>query len=143
VVAALVAAGLNVGRYGFLPAAPHTDLWRGRVQFYRPDMALAREHAIIMNAVSHNIILPPPNVFSMTGGFLVAVTTAICVSLVNVMVIARDMSWLATVGTDPAARMEAILSVTYEVIFIMAVMPRPGGQPDHFLFPQPEASVPE
>jgi sigma-B regulation protein RsbU (phosphoserine phosphatase) len=123
---ALVAAGLNVGRFGF-PAGSALSLVFGVVVFsffVALDMALAREHAIIVNAVSHNIILPPPKrLFSMTRRFsLVAVTTAICVSLVNVLVIARDMSWLTTVGTDPAARMDAILSVTYEVMFIMAVM---------------------
>src|SRR5512143_3976489 len=125
VVAALVAAGLNVGRYGF-PAGSALKLVVGMTVFsffVALDMALAREHAVIVNAVSHNITLPPSKrLFSMTRRFsLVAVATAVCVSLVNVLIIARDMSWLTTVGTDPAATMDAILSVTYEVIFIMAV----------------------
>jgi len=126
VAAALIAAGLNVGRYGF-PVGSAFKLFFGVVLFsffIALDMALAREHAIIVNAVSHNIVLPPPKrLFSMTRRFsLVAVSTAICISLVNVLVIARDMSWLTTVGTDPAATMDAILSVTYEVMFIMAVL---------------------
>ncbi len=59
----------------------------------------------------------------MTRRFtLVAVATALCVTVVNLLVIARDMSWLTTVGNDPNATRQAILSVTYEVLFIMAVL---------------------
>jgi sigma-B regulation protein RsbU (phosphoserine phosphatase) len=126
VVIALVAAGLNVVRYGF-PAGSALKLIFGVIVFsffIALDMALAREHTVILNAASNGIVLPPPKrLFSMTRRFsMVAVATAICVSLVNVLVIARDMSWLTTVGTDPAATMDAILSVTYEVLFIMAVL---------------------
>jgi sigma-B regulation protein RsbU (phosphoserine phosphatase) len=59
----------------------------------------------------------------MTRRFtLVAVATALCISVVNLAVIARDMAWLTTVGSDPDATAAAILSVTYEILFIMAVL---------------------
>jgi sigma-B regulation protein RsbU (phosphoserine phosphatase) len=124
--AALVAAALNYFRFGF-PAGSLLSLIFG-VLFYSffiaLDTALAREHAIIWTAARDDRVRPlPPRLFPMTRRFtLVAVATAVCVSAVNVLVIARDMSWLTTVGNDPAARTEAILSVTVEVLFIMAVM---------------------
>ena len=91
--------------------------------FIALDTALAREHAIILKVAREGRALPVPHrLFPMTRRFtLVAVATAICVSAVNVLVIARDMSWLTGIGDDPAARTEAILSVTGEVIFIMVV----------------------
>jgi sigma-B regulation protein RsbU (phosphoserine phosphatase) len=124
-VAALVAGGLNHVRFGF-PAGSVLSLILG-VMFYSffvaLDTALAREHAIILKVAREGRALPVPHrLFPMTRRFtLVAVATAICVSAVNVLVIARDMSWLTGIGDDPAARTEAILSVTGEVIFIMVV----------------------
>jgi phosphoserine phosphatase RsbU/P len=125
-VAALVAAGLNHFRFGF-PASSTWSLIFGVVFysfFVALDTALAREHAIILKVAREGRALPVPRrLFPMTRRFtLVAVTTAVCVSVVNVLVIARDMSWLTTIGDDPAAGREAILSVTGEVLFIMAVM---------------------
>jgi len=61
-------------------------------------------------------------------------------SVVKPFVIARDMSWLTAVGADPGAIREAILSVTYEVLFIMAVLLGLAINLDRFIFPQPEAS---
>ncbi|HSV92158.1 MAG TPA: SpoIIE family protein phosphatase [Desulfobacterales bacterium] len=125
-VAALVAAGLNHVRFGF-PAGSTISLILG-VMFYTffvaLDTALAREHATILKVAGEGRALPVPRrLFPMTRRFtLVAVATAVCVSVVNVLVIARDMSWLTTIGDDPAARTEAILSVTAEVLFVMAVM---------------------
>jgi sigma-B regulation protein RsbU (phosphoserine phosphatase) len=59
----------------------------------------------------------------MTRRFtLVAIATAFCVTVVNLMVLARDMSWLTTVGTDPGAIQMAVLSIAYEVLFIMTVL---------------------
>jgi sigma-B regulation protein RsbU (phosphoserine phosphatase) len=124
-VAALVAAGLNHFRFGF-PAGSTLSLILG-VMFYcffvALDTALAREHAIILKVAREGRALPVPHrLFPMTRRFtLVAVATAVCVSAVNVLVIARDMSWLTGIGDDPAARTEAILSVTGEVIFVMVV----------------------
>jgi sigma-B regulation protein RsbU (phosphoserine phosphatase) len=124
--AGLLAASLNVVLHGF-PTLSALSLIYGVLIysfFIALDMSLARERAIILRALAQNTIQPPPKrLYSMTRRFtLVAVATALCVSVVNLSVIARDMSWLTTVGTDPGATREAILSVTYEVLFIMAVL---------------------
>jgi len=124
--AGLLAASLNVAIHGF-PALSTISLIYGVLIysfFIALDMSLAREREIILSALAQNTTQPPPKrLYSMTRRFtLVAVATALCVSVVNLSVIARDMSWLSTVGTDPAATREAILSVTYEVLFIMAVL---------------------
>jgi len=124
--AGLLAASLNVVLHGF-PALSTLSLVYGVLIysfFIALDMSLARERAIILNALANNTIQPPPQrLYSMTRRFtLVAVATALCVSVVNLSVIARDMSWLTTIGTDPGATREAIRSVTYEVLFIMTVL---------------------
>jgi sigma-B regulation protein RsbU (phosphoserine phosphatase) len=124
--AGVVAAGLNFILYGF-PAASTLSLVFGGVTysfFVALDMSLFRERGIILNALNQNRALPPPKrLFPMTRRFtLVAVASALCVSIVNLSVIARDMAWLTTIGTDPAATQNAILSVTYEILFIMAVL---------------------
>jgi sigma-B regulation protein RsbU (phosphoserine phosphatase) len=124
--AGLLAAALNVAVHGF-PALSTISLIYGVLIysfFIALDMSLAREREIILSALAQNTTQPPPKrLYSMTRRFtLVAVATALCVSVVNLSVIARDMSWLSTVGTDPSATQEAILSVTYEVLFIMAVL---------------------
>jgi phosphoserine phosphatase RsbU/P len=125
-VAALIAAGLNLVRFGFPPSSLAKLIFG--VVFYAffiaLDTALAREHAIIRTAASDDRALPLARRFyPLTRRFtMLAVAIAISISAVNVMVIARDMSWLTMVGSDPAALMDAIFSVTTEVLFIMAVM---------------------
>jgi sigma-B regulation protein RsbU (phosphoserine phosphatase) len=124
--AGLLAAALNIIVHGF-PVLSTLSLIYGVLIysfFVALDMSLARERAIILNALATNTTRPPPRrLYSMTRRFaLVAIATALCVSVVNLSVIARDMSWLTMVGTDPDAIRDAILSVTYEVLFIMAVL---------------------
>jgi sigma-B regulation protein RsbU (phosphoserine phosphatase) len=124
--AGLIAAGLNIAVYAF-PTLSTLSLLSGVFIysfFIALDMSLARERTIILEALARNAIqAPPKRLYSMTRRFtLVAVATALCVTVVNLLVIARDMSWLTTVGTDPGATREAILSVTYEVLFIMTVL---------------------
>jgi sigma-B regulation protein RsbU (phosphoserine phosphatase) len=124
--AGVIGAALNIVIHGF-PALSTLSLIYGTAIygfFIALDMALARERTVILNALAQNTVLPPQKrLFSMTRRFsLVAVAAVIFVSVVNLSVIARDMSWLTMVGTDPAATREAILSVTYEILFIMAVL---------------------
>ena len=124
--AGLLAAALNVIVHGF-PSLTTLSLIYGVLIysfFIALDMSLARERAIILDALARNTTrAPSKRLYSMTRRFtLVAVATALCVSVVNLSVIARDMSWMTTVGTDPGAIRDAILSVTYEVLFIMAVL---------------------
>jgi phosphoserine phosphatase RsbU/P len=124
--AGVIGATLNIFVHGF-PGLSTLSLIYGTAIygfFIALDMALARERALILNALAQKTVQPPPKrLFSMTRRFsLVAVAAVICVSVVNLSVIARDMGWLTTVGTDPAATSEAIMSVTYEILFIMAVL---------------------
>jgi phosphoserine phosphatase RsbU/P len=124
--AGLVAAALNMVLYRF-PVLSTLSLVYGVLIygfFIALDMALDRERRIILKALKTNAGMPPPKrLYSMTRRFsLVAVAAAVCLSVVNLAVIARDMSWLTQVGTDPAATRAAILSVTYEILFIMAVL---------------------
>ncbi len=86
--------------------------------------ALAREREIIRQAMSRDQILPvPKRLFSMTRKFsFVALITTLFVSVVLIMVFTRDIIWLTTIGQDEASIIEAQLSVTYEIFFIMAVL---------------------
>ncbi len=124
--AGLLAAVLNILIYRFPPLSTLGLIFGVLIYgfFIALDMALERERRIIRKALKTSAGLPPPKrLYSMTRRFsLVAVATALCLSIVNVSVIARDMSWLTRVGTDPAATRAAILSVTYEIVFIMAVL---------------------
>jgi sigma-B regulation protein RsbU (phosphoserine phosphatase) len=124
--AGLAAAALNMLLYRF-PLLSTLSLIYGVLIygfFIALDMALERERRIILKALQDNAGLPPPKrLYSMTRRFsLVAVAAAVCLSVVNLSVIARDMSWLTQVGADPAATRQAILSVTYEILFIVAVL---------------------
>jgi sigma-B regulation protein RsbU (phosphoserine phosphatase) len=59
----------------------------------------------------------------MTRKFsFVALITTLFVSVVLIMVFTRDILWLTTIGQDEASIIDAQLSVTYEIFFIMAVL---------------------
>jgi sigma-B regulation protein RsbU (phosphoserine phosphatase) len=124
--AGILGAGFNMTYLGF-PLESGLSLIAGCLVagfFLALDMALARERAVISQVMVRNRHLPPPKrLYSMTRRFaLVAFTTALCVSLVVVMVISRDVVWLSMVGENPAAQVQAQMSVTYEVLFIVAVL---------------------
>ncbi len=88
------------------------------------DSALAQERTAIKQAMSLDQILPKPErLFSMTRKFsFVALITTLFVSVVLIMVFTRDIVWLTTIGQDEASIVDAQLSVTYEIFFIMAVL---------------------
>jgi sigma-B regulation protein RsbU (phosphoserine phosphatase) len=92
--------------------------------FIALDTALARERTVIRSALAEQgPQRPPPRLYSITRRFaLVAAATALFISIVFVSVIARDMVWLTRVGDDPAAQSAAVLSVAYELLFILAVV---------------------
>jgi len=130
-LAAGLAAGLlasMLNRFFFeFPAASLLSLIAGAFIygfFIALDMSLSRERSVIQKALARDSLrAPPQRLYSMTRRFtLVAIATAFCVTVVNLMVLARDMSWLATVGTDPGAIQMAVLSIAYEVLFIMTVL---------------------
>jgi len=88
------------------------------------DMALARERDVIEKALALEMALPPPRrLYSITRRFsLVAVTTALFVGVIIVMVLSRDIIWLSTIGRDSAMRSQAQASVTLEIGFILAIL---------------------
>lgn len=88
------------------------------------DSALAQERKVIQESMLAAQDQPLPNrLFSMTRKFsFVALITTLFVTLVLAMVFARDIVWLSKIGQDEAAIIEAQLSVTLEIFFIMAVL---------------------
>ncbi len=88
------------------------------------DSALAQERRVIQESMSVTRDQPLPNrLFSMTRKFsFVALITTVFVTLVLAMVFARDIVWLSKIGQDEASIIEAQLSVTLEIFFIMAVL---------------------
>jgi sigma-B regulation protein RsbU (phosphoserine phosphatase) len=125
-VAGLAAVIFNLSVYQF-PIPSGISLLFGCLVagfFMSLDTALARERSIIVDAMSRSESLPPPKrLFPVTRKFsLVAVATALFVSLIIVMVISRDIIWLSQIEQTEAALTQAQLSVTYEIFFIMAVL---------------------
>ncbi len=124
--AGVAAAVWNMAFLGF-PVVSGLSLIIGSLVvgfFLALDTALARERAVISQAIARDRYLPPPKrLYSMTRRFaLVAFTAALCVSLVIILVISRDVVWLATIGENPQAQLQAQMSVTYEIFFIVAIL---------------------
>jgi sigma-B regulation protein RsbU (phosphoserine phosphatase) len=88
------------------------------------DSALAREKYVIQEAMSRDQTLPlPKHLFSMTRKFsFVALITTLFVATVLAMVFARDIVWLSKIGPDDASIAHAQMSVTAEIVFIMAIL---------------------
>ena len=88
------------------------------------DSALAQERKVIQESMAVTRNQPLPNrLFSMTRKFsFVALITTLFVTLVLAMVFARDIVWLSKIAQDEASIIEAQLSVTLEIFFIMAVL---------------------
>ncbi|MCP4688731.1 MAG: PP2C family protein-serine/threonine phosphatase [Desulfobacterales bacterium] len=126
-----VAAGVTVSIYNIrflgFPISSALSLILGYAVagfFLALDMALSREYAIIKSAVEGSRpASPPERLYSMTRKFsLVAVTTAVFVSAIIILVISRDIVWISTLEKTPETLAEAQLSVTREIIFIIAVL---------------------
>jgi sigma-B regulation protein RsbU (phosphoserine phosphatase) len=88
------------------------------------DSSLARERYLILQAMSRADTLPlPKRLFSMTRKFsFVALTTALFVALVLILVFTRDIVWLSKIGQDAASIAHAQMSVTSEIFFIMVIL---------------------
>lgn len=88
------------------------------------DSSLTEERQVIHNATTRESDGPlPKRFFSITRKFtLVSILTTIFVALVLTMVFTRDVVWLSTTAQDADSIIEAQLSVTYEIIFIMSVL---------------------
>jgi phosphoserine phosphatase RsbU/P len=92
--------------------------------FMSLDTALARERRGIENAAARDSDHPPPpRLYSITRRFsLTALAAVLLFAIVFVLVLSRDIVWLAAIGRDPAALAGAQTSVAYEVFFVMAVL---------------------
>jgi sigma-B regulation protein RsbU (phosphoserine phosphatase) len=88
------------------------------------DMALARERTVISESFKRKSeVDPPKRLYSMTRKFaFVAVTSALFVAVIIIVVISRDFAWLAGIEPDPVSLAQARESVMYEVLFIMVVL---------------------
>jgi sigma-B regulation protein RsbU (phosphoserine phosphatase) len=79
---------------------------------------------LIHQALAEDSLLPPPKrLYSMTRKFsLVAFTATIFLSLVLVLVIARDVVWLAEIEQSGMSVAKAQFSMMSEILFVMAVL---------------------
>lgn len=85
------------------------------------DAALAREREVIRKAVADDVTHPPSRrLYSMTRKFsMTAMAALILFSLVFILVLTRDVVWLAAVDPAPVALAQAQRSVALEVMFVM------------------------
>jgi sigma-B regulation protein RsbU (phosphoserine phosphatase) len=125
-LAGLIAATVNTVTFDF-PAASALSLLLGCTVagfFLSIDMALDRERRIILDALDHHLSLPlTGRLFPVTRKFsLVAVATALFVALIIILVISRDIIWLSKIEQTESALLDAQLSVTYEIFFIMGIL---------------------
>ena len=125
-LAGIIGATVNTIWYDF-PAASAISLLFGCVVvgfFIAIDMALDRErHNILMALNSRRSLQLGDRLFPVTRKFfLVAVSTALFVTVVIVLVISRDIVWLSKIEQSESALIDAQLSVSYEIFFIMAIL---------------------
>ncbi|MGB5617209.1 MAG: SpoIIE family protein phosphatase [Desulfobacterales bacterium] len=125
-LAGIIGATVNTIWYDF-PVASAISLLFGCVVvgfFIAIDMALDRErHNILMALNSRRSLQLGDRLFPVTRKFfLVAVSTALFVTVVIVLVISRDIVWLSKIEQSESALIDAQLSVSYEIFFIMAIL---------------------
>jgi len=125
-LAGLLALAFNMAAFDFPLASGISLLFGCAVAgfFLALDMSLARERIIIVESMDSNESLPPPKrLFPVTRKFsLVAFATVLFVAMVIVLVISRDIVWLAKIEQTEEAYWDAQLSVTYEIFFVMGVL---------------------
>ena len=92
--------------------------------FIGTDAALIRERISIVNAMQQDVTSAiSRRYFPMTSKFTIfAVMLTIFVSLVLIIIFTRDVEWLTQTARDERSVHEAQLSVTYEILFIMAIL---------------------
>ena len=126
----LVAGGLasayNIFAHGF-PLGSALNLFSGVMVvgfFISLDLALARGRIVILDAVERGAAgYTLPRLWPMSRSFLlVAVAAVLCLALVLVMIVVRDVGWVAQVGPTLHAVRAAERAVTYEILFVMAVL---------------------
>ena len=92
--------------------------------FLSIDTALARERMVIKDSIARqDLIAPPEKLYSMTKKFsLVALATAVLVSIVVLLVFSLDIVWLTKIGQNPTALHQAQMSIAYEIFFMFVVL---------------------
>ena len=125
-LAGVIGAGYNTIMLSFPPASTLSLLFGCAVVgfFIAIDMALDRERHNILSALSSKSSLPlGDRLFPFTRKFfLLAVSTALFVTVVIVLVVSRDIVWLSKIEHTDTALIDAQMSVTYEIFFVMAVL---------------------
>lgn len=98
---------------GFLAAAFFASL----------DTALARERSVITTALSETGSPPPRRFISMTRKFsLVALLTALFVTLILFLVISKDLSWLSHLEASGRSLAQARWTVMLELLFTVGAL---------------------
>ena len=124
--AGLLAATLNTAIYGYSILSLLSSWFIGMTTiigyFIALDTSLARERTILLVASKHNTFTTAPKRFrSITRRFFtVAVVTAISGTVVIILVISLDMTWLTRVETNPVSIADRPSGdITYEILFII------------------------
>ena len=125
-VAGLLATTFNIIVFGF-PVGSGIKLITGCAVagfFLSIDTALARERVVIKDSIARDdLVTPPEKLFSMTKKFsLVALATAVLVSIVVLMVFSLDIVWLRGIEQNAAALRQAQMSIAYEIFFMFLVL---------------------
>jgi sigma-B regulation protein RsbU (phosphoserine phosphatase) len=125
-LAGAIGATFNTIMFDFPPVSALSLLFGCAVIgfFIAIDMALDRERRNILMALSSQRNLPlGDRLFPVTRKFfVVAVSTALIVTVVIVLVISRDIVWLSKIEQSESALIDAQLSVSYEIFFIMGIL---------------------
>lgn len=124
--AGLLATTYNLTAFGF-PIASGIKLVIGCTVagfFLSIDTALARERLVIKDSIAHSRALAPPErLYSMTRKFsLVALATAVLVSIVVILVFSLDIVWLTKIEQNETAIYQAQMSIAYEIFFMFVVL---------------------
>ena len=125
-LAGIFGATFNTIVYDFPPASAISLLFGCLVMgfFIAIEMALDRERENIQIAISTQDSLPlGDRLYPVTRKFtMVAISTALFVTVVIALVISRDIVWLSKIEQTESALIEAQLSVSIEIFFIMAIL---------------------
>ena len=125
-LAGVIGATFNTIVFDFPPASAISLLFGCFVMgfFIALEMALVRERKNIRFAFNSQESLPlSERLYPVTRKFsLVAVSTALFVTVVIALVISRDIVWLSQIEQTESALLDAQLSVSIEIFFIMAIL---------------------
>jgi sigma-B regulation protein RsbU (phosphoserine phosphatase) len=125
-VAGMLAAIYNMTAFGF-PLGSGIKLMVGCAVagfFLSLDMALAREREVIKESIaSEDMIAPPERLYPMTRKFsLVALATAVLVSIVVILIFSLDIVWLTEIEQNDVALNQAQMSIALEIFFVFIVL---------------------